>query len=219
MARIFDTKASPCSAPASSAPMRRARTRTTYLAIGGSMQEDDVFASVSPVRRAVHRGVKPARTAAVLGWRRRGSDFSGPAAWCVPIGAVPMRPVPRSRSARSRGLPNVHDRRRRFVEADFNCTSTSPRDALPLVAVIVNNQWAISVPRNAQTSAKTLAQRASPPARMPAGRRQRPHRHARGDGSRDQARTPQSWRHATVTYRLSIPHHRRRRVATAANRK
>jgi pyruvate dehydrogenase E1 component alpha subunit len=30
---------------------------------------------------------------------------------------------------------------------------------LPLVAVIVNNQWAISVPRNAQTGAKTLAQK------------------------------------------------------------
>jgi pyruvate dehydrogenase E1 component alpha subunit len=30
---------------------------------------------------------------------------------------------------------------------------------LPLVAVIVNNQWAISVPRKAQTGAKTLAQK------------------------------------------------------------
>ena len=30
---------------------------------------------------------------------------------------------------------------------------------LPLVAVIVNNQWAISVPRRMQTSAKTLAQK------------------------------------------------------------
>jgi len=30
---------------------------------------------------------------------------------------------------------------------------------LPLVSVIVNNGWAISVPRNAQTGAKTLAQK------------------------------------------------------------
>jgi len=30
---------------------------------------------------------------------------------------------------------------------------------LPLVTVIVNNQWAISVPRKAQTGAKTLAQK------------------------------------------------------------
>ena len=38
--------------------------------------------------------------------------------------------------------------------------STLPaRTKLPLVLVIVNNQWAISVPRSKQNTAKTLAQK------------------------------------------------------------
>src|SRR3546814_13693531 len=32
-------------------------------------------------------------------------------------------------------------------------------DLLPFVLCIINNQWAISVPRSAQTGAKTLAQK------------------------------------------------------------
>jgi pyruvate dehydrogenase E1 component alpha subunit len=46
-------------------------------------------------------------------------------------------------------------------KADFyGAINIAGAQQLPLVAVIVNNQWAISVPRSIQTGAETLAQKA-----------------------------------------------------------
>ena len=168
MARIFDTKAI--------ALQRTGKLGTyapclgheaTYLAIGSSMQEDDVFApSYREYGAQFHRGVKPRELLLYWGGDERGNDFSGPAhdfAWCVPIGTQCLHAAGSALAFKIRKEPRV------AVctigdggssKADFNSAlNVTGAMQLPLVAVIVNNQWAISVPRNAQTGAKTLAQK------------------------------------------------------------
>ena len=139
----------------------------TYLAIGSAMQEDDCFApSYREYGVQFHRGVKPRELLMYWGGDERGSDFSGPAhdfAWCVPIGTQCLHAAGAALAFKTRKEPRV------AVctigdggssKADFNSAiNVAGAMNLPLVAVIVNNQWAISVPRNAQTGAKTLAQK------------------------------------------------------------
>ena len=51
-------------------------------------------------------------------------------------------------------------RRRRQLKTDFYAALNSAGAyKLPLILCIVNNGWAISVPRSAQTGAETLAQK------------------------------------------------------------
>jgi 2-oxoisovalerate dehydrogenase E1 component alpha subunit len=139
----------------------------TYLAIGSAMQEDDVFApSYREYGVQFHRGVKPRELLLYWGGDERGSNFSGPAhdfPWCVPIGTQCLHAAGAALAFKIRKEPRV------AVctigdggssKADFNSAlNVAGAMNLPLVAVIVNNQWAISVPRNAQTGAKTLAQK------------------------------------------------------------
>ncbi len=139
----------------------------TYLAIGSAMQEDDVFApSYREYGVQFHRGVKPRELLLYWGGDERGSNFSGPAhdfPWCVPIGTQCLHAAGAALAFKIRKEPRV------AVctigdggssKADFNSAlNVAGAMNLPLVAVIVNNQWAISVPRNAQTGARTLAQK------------------------------------------------------------
>ena len=113
-----------------------------------------------------HRGVKPRELLMYWGGDERGNDFSGPAhdfAWCVPIGTQCLHAAGSALAFKIRKEPRV------AVctigdggssKADFNSAlNVAGAMTLPLVAVIVNNQWAISVPRSSQTGAKTLAQK------------------------------------------------------------
>jgi len=139
----------------------------TYLAIGSAMQEDDCFApSYREYGAQFHRGVKPRELLMYWGGDERGNNFSGPAhdfAWCVPIGTQCLHAAGAALAFKIRKEPRV------AVctigdggssKADFNSAlNVAGAMNLPLVAVIVNNGWAISVPRTAQTGAKTLAQK------------------------------------------------------------
>ncbi|MEO8461107.1 MAG: pyruvate dehydrogenase (acetyl-transferring) E1 component subunit alpha [Dokdonella sp.] len=139
----------------------------TYLAIGSAMQEDDVFApSYREYGAQFHRGVKPRELLMYWGGDERGSNFSGPQhdfPWCVPIGTQCLHAAGAALAFKIRKEPRV------AVctvgdggssKADFNSAiNVAGAMQLPLVAIIVNNQWAISVPRSAQTGAKTLAQK------------------------------------------------------------
>ena len=138
-----------------------------HIAIGSAMQEDDVFApSYREYGAQFLRGVKPREVLLYWGGDERGSDLSGPAhdfALCVPIATQCLHAAGSALAFKTRNEPRV------AVctvgdggssKADFNSAiNVAGAMQLPLVAVIVNNQWAISVPRSAQTGAKTLAQK------------------------------------------------------------
>lgn len=138
-----------------------------HIAIGSAMQEDDVFAPMYREYGAqFYRGVKPREVLLYWGGDERGNDFSGPAhdfSWCVPIATQCLHAAGAALAFKTRKEPRVAV----SVVGDggsskgdfYGAINVAGAMALPLVAVIVNNQWAISVPRSIQTGAKTLAQK------------------------------------------------------------
>jgi pyruvate dehydrogenase E1 component alpha subunit len=138
-----------------------------HVAIGSAMQEDDVFAPMYREYGAqFFRGVKPREVLLYWGGDERGNDFSGPAhdfAWSVPIATQALHAAGAALAFKIRKEPRVAV----TVVGDggssksdfYGAINVTGAMQLPLVAVIVNNQWAISVPRKAQTGAVTLAQK------------------------------------------------------------
>ena len=139
----------------------------THIGIGSSMQYDDVFApSYREYGAQFMRGVKPREVLMYWGGDERGNDFSGPPhdySWCVPIGTQNLHAAGAALAFKLRGEPRVAV----ACVGDGGSSKTDTYAAinaagaytLPFIQCIINNQWAISVPRNAQTGAKTLAQK------------------------------------------------------------
>ena len=112
------------------------------------------------------RGVTPAELLLFWGGDERGSDFAGPREdfpVCVPIATHAPHAVGVALSFKLR-------REKRVAVCVFGDGATSKGDVaealnvagvwhLPLVFVINNNRWAISVPLAQQTAAETLAQK------------------------------------------------------------
>ena len=138
-----------------------------HVAIGSAMAEDDVFAPMYREYGAqFYRGVKPREVLLYWGGDERGNDFSGPAhdfAWSVPIATQALHAAGAALAFKIRKEPRVAV----TVVGDggtsksdfYGAINVAGAMTLPLVAVIVNNQYAISIPRSAQTGAKTLAQK------------------------------------------------------------
>ena len=113
------------------------------------------------------RGVEPAELLSYWGGDERGSDFAGPREdfpICVPIGSQAPHAAGVAFAFQLRGEPRV-------AVCFFGDGATSKGDVyeamnfagvrrLPVVFVVNNNQWAISVPRAMQTATATLAQKA-----------------------------------------------------------
>jgi pyruvate dehydrogenase E1 component alpha subunit len=139
----------------------------THIGIGSSMQVDDVFApSYREYGAQFMRGVKPRDVLMYWGGDERGNDFSGPAhdySWCVPIGTQNLHAAGAALAFKLRGEPRVAV----ACVGDGGSSKTDTYAAinsagaftLPFIQCIINNGWAISVPRSAQTGAKTLAQK------------------------------------------------------------
>jgi pyruvate dehydrogenase E1 component alpha subunit len=138
-----------------------------HVAIGSAMQEDDVFAPMYREYGAqFFRGVKPREVLLYWGGDERGKDFPGPAldfAWAVPIASQWLHAAGSALAFKIRKEPRVAVTvvgDGGSSKADFyGAINVTGAMQLPLVAVIVNNQWAISVPRRMQTGAATLAQK------------------------------------------------------------
>ena len=138
-----------------------------HVAIGSAMQEDDVFAPMYREYGAqFYRGVKPREVLLYWGGDERGNDFSGPQhdfAWSVPIATQALHAAGAALAFKIRKEPRVAV----AVVGDggtskgdfYGAINVAGAMTLPLVCVIVNNQYAISVPRKSQTGAKTLAQK------------------------------------------------------------
>ena len=139
----------------------------THVGIGASMQPEDVFApSYREYGAQFMRGVRPREVLLYWGGDERGNDFVGPRndyPWCVPISTQCLMAAGAALSFKLR-------KQNRLAVATCGDGGSSKTDfyaalnsagayKLPLILCVVNNGWAISVPRSAQTGAQTLAQK------------------------------------------------------------
>jgi len=132
------------------------------------MQPDDVlFPSYRDQPAQLWRGVSLTEILLYWGGDERGSDFAAARRdfpICVPVGSQSPHAVGAALAMKLRG-------ERRVAVCCIGDGGTSKGDfyesinlagamRLPVVFMVANNQWAISVPRSAQTAAETLAQKA-----------------------------------------------------------
>jgi 2-oxoisovalerate dehydrogenase E1 component alpha subunit len=140
----------------------------THVGVGAAMHADDVLFTVyREIGTKFWRGVDMLDVLLYWGGDERGTlyqrspqDFP----FCVPIGSQ----MPHAAGAAL--AMQIRDERRCAVAfigdggtsqgAFYEAINFAGVKALPLVCVIVNNRWAISVPVSAQTAAATLAQKA-----------------------------------------------------------
>ncbi|MEO8779854.1 MAG: pyruvate dehydrogenase (acetyl-transferring) E1 component subunit alpha [Rhodanobacter sp.] len=140
-----------------------------HVGIGSAMRPEDVFApSYREFGAQLYRGVQPREIYVYLGGDERGSDYQKePArhdfAWSIVIATQCLHAAGAALAFKIRGekrvaVCTVGDGG--SSKGDFyGAINIAGAQNLPLVAVIVNNQWAISVPREIQTGAPTLAQK------------------------------------------------------------
>jgi 2-oxoisovalerate dehydrogenase E1 component alpha subunit len=139
-----------------------------HVGVGAAMQPEDCFAPMYREYGAQFwRGVKMEEVLLYWGGDERGNDFAGPRhdfPWCVPIGTQCLHAAGAAMAFKLRNEP-------RCAVAVIGDGGTSQGDfyealnlaavrELPVVFVVVNNKWAISVPLSLQTASKTLAQKA-----------------------------------------------------------
>ena len=139
----------------------------THVGIGASMQPEDVFApSYREYGAQFERGVRPREVLLYWGGDERGNDFAGPRGdypWCVPISTQCLMASGAALAFKLRGEQRVAVATcgdGGSSKTDFYAAVNSAGAySLPLVLCVINNGWAISVPRKAQTGAQTLAQK------------------------------------------------------------
>lgn len=137
-------------------------------AIGHAMQADDVFVPYYRDYAAqIQRGIKMSEILAYWGGDERGSDFTHnrhDLPICVPIASQCLHAAGVAFSFKYRKQPRVAVvciGEGGTSEGDFyEAINVSAVWNLPIVFIVNNNQWAISVPREKQTSTATIAQKA-----------------------------------------------------------
>ncbi|WP_313206453.1 pyruvate dehydrogenase (acetyl-transferring) E1 component subunit alpha [Stenotrophomonas sp.] len=139
-----------------------------HVGIGAAMKAGDVFApSYREYGAMFMRGVRPYDVLMYWGGDERGNDYTGNAVkdfpFCVPISTQCLH-------AAGAALKFKLNNEAQIAVAVCGDGGSSKTDfyaalnsagayKLPLILCIVNNGWAISVPRSAQTGAETLAQK------------------------------------------------------------
>ncbi len=136
--------------------------------IGLAMADDDVFVpSYREPGAQLHRGVRVRDLLLYWGGDERGMDFPGARRdfpICVPIGSQTCHAAGAALALRQLGtggavvcaLGDGATSKGEFYES----LNLAGAWRLPLVFLVNNNQWAISMPRSAQSAAETLAQKA-----------------------------------------------------------
>ncbi len=138
------------------------------VGLASAMRADDVLLpSFREQSAMLWRGVTMAELLAYWGGDERGSDFAGPRRdfpVCITVGSQ----FPHAAGVALAMKLRREDRAAVVVGGDGATSKGDFYEAmnmagvwrLPMVIVINNNQWAISVPLKAQTAARTLAQKA-----------------------------------------------------------
>ena len=140
----------------------------SFVGIGSAMRTEDVLLPTYRESGAMFiRGVTMTELLLYWGGDERGMDYVGPREdfpVCVPIATHVPHAVGVACAMKLRKQPRV-------AVCTLGDGATSKGDfyeslniagawQLPVVMVVCNNEWAISVPRHAQTHAQTLAQKA-----------------------------------------------------------
>jgi 2-oxoisovalerate dehydrogenase E1 component alpha subunit len=139
----------------------------THVGVGAAMRAEDVL---FPVYREygtqIWRGVTLVEILTYWAGDEAGTDFSGPREdfpWCVPIASQVPQAAGAAMAFRIRGQKRCAVA---FIGdggtsqgAFYEAVNAAGALSLPVVFVIVNNGWAISMPVSAQTGAVTLAQK------------------------------------------------------------
>jgi pyruvate dehydrogenase E1 component alpha subunit len=139
-----------------------------HVGVGAAMRPEDVLA---PVYREfgtqLWRGVTMTEILTYWGGDETGSDFAVPRhdfAWCVPIATQTLHAAGAAMAFKTLREPRcalayIGDGGT-SEGAFYEAINVAGARALPVVFVIVNNGWAISVAVSEQTAAQTLAQKA-----------------------------------------------------------
>ncbi len=140
----------------------------THVGLAAAMQEDDVLApSYREYGAMFYRGVSMSDVLLYWGGDERGSDFQGPRKdfpFCVPIATQCLHAAGAAMAFQLRGEKNcavsVNGDGGTSEGAFYEAMNIAGARKLPVVFMVVNNKWAISVPIELQTASKTLAQKA-----------------------------------------------------------
>ena len=140
----------------------------THVGVGAAMRaEDALFTVYREIGTKFWRGVELADILLYWGGDERGTRYARTPQdfpFCIPIGSQLPQAAGAALAYQIRGEPRCA---LAFVGdggtsqgAFYEAINFAGARTLPLVCVIVNNRWAISVPVRAQTAAQTLAQKA-----------------------------------------------------------
>lgn len=139
-----------------------------FVGVGYAMAKKDVFVPYyRDMATLVQRGVKLSQILLYWGGDERGNSFTPESEdfpFSVPVGSQPLH------AAGAAYAVKYHKENRAVLticgdgatsQGDFyEAMNVSGIWKLPVVFVVCNNQWAISVPRQVQTAAHTIAQKA-----------------------------------------------------------
>jgi 2-oxoisovalerate dehydrogenase E1 component alpha subunit len=140
----------------------------THVAVGSAMRAEDVLFTVyREIGAKFWRGVDMLDVLLYWGGDERGTNYRQSPQdfpFCVPIGSQMPQAAGAALAMQIRGeqrcvLVFIGDGGT-SQGAFYEALNLAGARKLPLVCVIVNNRWAISVPVSAQTAAQTLAQKA-----------------------------------------------------------
>jgi 2-oxoisovalerate dehydrogenase E1 component alpha subunit len=138
-----------------------------FVGVGHAMQKNDIYVPYyRDMGTLIQRGVKLSQILLYWGGDERGNVFgkdSNDFPFCVPVGSQPLHAVGAAYAVKYKNEDSA-------VVSMCGDGATSQGDfyeamnvagiwKLPVVFIICNNQWAISVPRDQQTGARTLAQK------------------------------------------------------------
>ena len=140
----------------------------THVGAGAALRAEDVLVPVYREYGAQFwRGVAMSDVLLYWGGDERGSKFEKSThdfAWCVPIATQTLHAAGAAMAFKIRKEPRCA---LTFIGdggtsegAFYEALNLAGARQLPLVIVVVNNQWAISVPISEQTATATLAQKA-----------------------------------------------------------
>jgi 2-oxoisovalerate dehydrogenase E1 component alpha subunit len=169
LSRVFDTKAIALQRTGKMGTYPSTRGQeAVFVGIGDAVPKDDIFVPYyRDIATLTQRGVNPVDILMYWGGDERGNSFADPAnnfPYSVPISTQILHAVGAATALKIR-------KQKRAVLTVCGDGGTSEGDfyeamnvagvwKLPVVFVVSNNQWAISVPRSEQTAAKTIAQKA-----------------------------------------------------------
>lgn len=139
----------------------------THVGIAAAMRPDDVLApSYREYGAMLCRGVTMTEILLYWGGDERGSDIAGPRndfPFCVPIATQCLHAAGAAMAFQLRG----EDRCAVSINGDggtsegafYEAMNIAGARKLPVIFMVVNNKWAISLPIEMQTASKTLAQK------------------------------------------------------------